>query len=489
MLQRILTKFAAPSGALVLIGVVLASAFGAAALSAGKFHAFDVDFAHHYALVGTLMDFWGVPGDLRNLSEMRIYPRLSHWIAALVGHATGSGLAAMSHVSVASAALLYLGLFALTFRVGIVPAVASAALLLGLVVLRLSVRMMFGFEVVGSFFFAQIVGSALFVWALWGLATAEGKIPSLVLDLLAVAAFALIGFAHLLPALQFAGTYGLVLLYGAVVRPGRATFVRLGLYGALATIVLVLHPTVPVMTRIADHNGGIFFSITMTSVLRLAIPSVAAAIAAALLVYGHRVGRPEVRWLSAAGLACSALAVSQFAMFHFTGRSSPYAVDKHMYAVFTFGLVNAATLAGLAWSGRQTPMTPLAASALGLAALVTAHLVVSRLSYDARPILQYQAMVRAALPELPRGIRAVVHNRSFVPTLNYLITIGDLRSPRRRIGNDVLEGRPLSKDIDFVFVSMQDPALSGPCAVQPYPMIDYRCLSGLSPTPDTRVER
>lgn len=434
------------------------------------------------------MDFGGVPGDAPNLLEMKIYPRLSHWIAALVGHATGSGLSAMSHVSIASVTLLYLGLFALVLRVGIGPAVACVALLLGLVALRLSGRMLFGYEVVGGFFFAQIVGSALFVWALWGAAAAAGKVSPLVLDLLALSACVVIGFAHLLPALQFAGTYGLVLLYGAAVRPGAANFTRLMIYAALAAIVLALHPTVPVMMRIANHDGGIFFDFKLTPVLRMAIPSCTAAVAAALLVYGRGSGRTQVVWLSAAGLACSALALAQLAMFQLTGRSSPYAVDKHMYAVATFGVVNVAVLVGLVLSKRQALITPVAAVGLGIAAVAVSHLVLSRLAYRAGPILQYQEIVRNAVPRIPKDVRTIVLNTSFPPALNYLITIGDLRTRRGKISYDVLYGRAPSKSVGLVFVAIDDPAASGPCAVQPFPLVDHRCLSQVETKEDSNVE-
>lgn len=475
--------------ALSLVGVAVVSALLATLLSAGKFHAYDADFAHHYALIRTLMDFWGVPSDAPNLLEMRVYPRFSHWIAALVGHVTGSGLSAMSHVSVASTALIYVGLFALVLRSGIGPIVVCVALLVGLVCVRLSGRALFGNEVVGGFFFAQVVGSALFVWALWGAASADGKASPWVLDLLALFAIVVIAFAHLLPALQFAGTYGLVLCYGAAIRPGRSTFARIGIYCALAASILALHPTVPVMMRIANHEGGVFFDFTMIAALRVAIPLCAAAIAAVLLIHEHRSGRTQTIWLSAAGFACSTLALSQFAILHITGRSSPYAVDKHMYAVVSFGVVNAAVLVGLALSKRQAPATPTAIFSVGLAAVAVSHLVLSRLTYRASPILQYQEVVRSAVPQLlPKNIRAIVLNASFPPALNYLITIGDLRTRRGKISYDVLYGRAPSKSVGLVFVAASDPAVSGPCAVQPFPLVDYHCLARLPSAADGNAE-
>jgi hypothetical protein len=473
---------AGPSIFIVVAGVL---ALAAPYLSVGKLHAGEVDVAHHYALVRTLMDFWGVPGVLPNLGEMNFYPRLSHWIAALVGHMTGSGLIAMSAVSVASTALIYFALLSLALQAGVASAVLSAVGLLALAWFEIGPRALFGHDVAANFFFAQNVATAQSLLVLWGLAAFNDRVPKLALDLLAVTAFAVIAFAHLMPALQFAGAYGVVLLVGAATHRTRASVLRIVRYAVLAGMVLAVHPTLPAMAQIADHQGALTFGFLMTDTIRVIIPLLITLISGALLIYGHRVRRTESYWLGSVGVAVGGLALLQLLVFHLVGRGSAYAVDKHFFAVVTFGVVNASMLAGLFISRRQLAMSPLSAATLGLAALAISHAALSSYVLEAREIHRYQKLVRDTMPSLLGKGRVVSNNAAMYPTINYLITIGDLRSPRDSIAYDVLNGQPPSagKGVRLGFVGLQDPALTGRCVLRPYPVLNYRCLAKLNEEP------
>ncbi|MCF5455576.1 hypothetical protein GIV89_28385, partial [Pseudomonas syringae] len=176
------------------------------------------DLAHHYALAYRIAENFNlINSNDPTLGEMNYYPRLGHIAAAIVGwpmHSTFLGLQIVSLLSLAAiwGAFIYM-LNTLPRRVATASTVTLALLL---VVNKYAFHFdVHGGEIVGNYFYSQLVGQAV---AILGMAVAvflevrRGRVTAYVF---LIAVIAINTGVHLLPTLELLGLLGGLILFNA----------------------------------------------------------------------------------------------------------------------------------------------------------------------------------------------------------------------------------------------------------------------------------
>jgi hypothetical protein len=318
---------------------------------ADKVWSASVDLAHHYALVARLMEHGHAAFAFDpSLGEMNSYPRLSHQLAAAAGRITGSPLAGMQTVAVASLMLLWAAfaslLGSLPQRMALAAAFAWTALLaINHYLLHMPLH---GDELIGNFFYAQLAGQAL---CLCGVLFAfhlerRGAPFWLRCALLAPGAWLLTG-VHLLPALVLLLTGGLALATELLAlwraKRGRlAAATAVAAVTCLAAVAAVLsHPAFRAMSEISTQNGGMVLPYLDNTKTLLCFSAAMAAVSAAQMVFWARRRHDErlmaVKYIGAYGLAVSGLCLLQGVALVF-GFGSEYAMRKYAFALDTAAL-------------------------------------------------------------------------------------------------------------------------------------------------------
>ncbi|AKU13722.1 hypothetical protein AzCIB_3829 [Azoarcus sp. CIB] len=308
----------------------------------------SVDFAHHYALVARLSEFWAMPlGVDPSLGEMNQYPRYAHVAAAIVGILVNSPLLGMHLVGVIAFVLLWYFISAILLRQDDVDLPAS--LIFAVAMLAIAGRMgleIHGYEIVENYFFSQVVGQAVVFLALVVHAWGNDKYGSPLAGYVVLAIFGVLSAGiHLLPAMEL---LGILVIYFVtdlfIIKPARRA---IPLFGVLILIAagtaLIMHPSFAAMKVIAAHNGGMHLKFTPTLNSMTALCVVVIALSVIGLVMSLRDAArtrayPAIRIVSAYGLVVAGLFLLQRVSFFF-GQGSEYACKK-----YGFGLNTAAVL-------------------------------------------------------------------------------------------------------------------------------------------------
>lgn len=425
----------------------------------------SVDLSHHYALVFRLFDEWSLsdPND-PSLWEMSIYPNLSHKLAAAIGWIVGSPLLGLQVVTWLSLALVW---FACVWLLRTLPSRAAtiglAAFVLLLAVNRFVLHLpVHGAEIVQNFFFAQLVVQAAVLLAVAGAARMETRGAPIQARLLLLAAAVVCPAIHLLGALELLAVFALVLLTGFLAseyqEPHRRSRIALAAIALLAAAAAVVaNPYFAAMRQISTNNGGgslgPALSALSTSVVKTVLVLAVAALVVAFLLLRAWMQRgcsrehAVARYLFAYGAGLAGLALLQAAVLPF-GAGSPYAVQKYAYGLITFLVLGLAALAGLQaerhsatdWrvpAGRW----PTIASVAGLAAFCASLLLVEATKLlDVSDLVGLEQRIRVlrdtVLPvPTPERSNAVLLGRRIPQSVEYMFTIGILKTPRAKLGD------------------------------------------------------
>ncbi len=437
----------------------------------------SIDLAHHYALTARLSHGINLPiKDDPSLGEMNIYPRYSHRLAAIAGNLAGSPLAGMQVVAILALAAAWsgLGLVLLSFP-GRAKWLVLGTLALLLLVNRAFVHLeLFGDEIVGSYFFAQVVSQGILL-----------SLIALVFWLERLGAASLIrylvlGFSvpileqfHLLPALEGLTLLGLLLafdlLHGSM-RSQRRTTV-LGAVITLASASLtVFSSTFRNMMSIAENNGVLILRYT-TSLTALVIEALVVSTLSMVLTWQFarwRVRAAEdkliaLKYIGILGLAIAVPCLLQAMLFRL-GYGSGYACKKYAFGLNTLLVIDLALLLVLALPvgqkalrGRENEATgslsrafqPLLPGLFVLLAVLTVLpspssevISVAKVVAAEKTIAAYEAANPPANPaKYDYAIDLFPNLRNF----DYLISIGTLKAPRVDNADDMLNGHPPSK--------------------------------------------
>jgi hypothetical protein len=452
-----------------------------------SFHSLSADFPQHFGLVYALMKT-GV-ADPQWIGVMAGYPRLAHWMAAGLGYLTGSGIVAMWLLSIVSIYACYFSLGRIATS-GVHPAgsLFFAALVLALV----SSRAIIGFEIIGNFFYPQLIGTAIYCVTLLVL-IAIGHWNALVRVLLVLGLFAFTLEVHTVPALHMAGAFGLLLVLELTLefirskRVGMTSIMAIVLFAVGALLVLWFDPSLRAAIVIAQHDGTLIFGLSAGFLTGMAV--VAGGIAARILWTKLRSDQSVTTAdlvTFAALWAAIGLVLAQYAAITLFGNGSPYIVKKHLFIVLTLGIVSLARSAGyMLPNPKLRPSLPIL-TALVAAAVCTIILRGPAISlYPMVHDLAY-AERAASFPEFKPG-NTLVAAESLHPVVRYLISItafkAKLDDPKSLSLID--ESSTAEQDTDFVMLD-RSPALVATCkerhAETPrFVIVPASCLGQLSP--------
>lgn len=298
------------------------------------------DLIQHYRLINELMSRGTIaPDAYSRIGLMALYPFIAHWMAALIGWIGGSALVGITLICIVSAFVAYCIILLLLSE----SPVALIIFLIGFALMRKTASLI-GWEIVGNFFYPQLVGDTLYLFALLCL-TKEKHLACQAMTFIFLGALAM--WLQPLNAVHIMAT-GCVLVALQGIRrwhergkfPTEYALAGLCVFVAAAAVTL-RHPVFEVMRKIASNNGdlGFGFQHIMVVVWIFFIVSICNA-----WRYSFRGAQSADLVLCAAGIASCLLAIMQFTLWKLHGDGSLYAVKKHMFIVVTIGLMNVSTL-------------------------------------------------------------------------------------------------------------------------------------------------
>ena len=293
------------------------------------------DLAQHYLLVDEIMKHAGVrPGDIGSMAS---YPAGSHWIAAVIGWICGSGLVAITIVTIAS---IYLSYLLIAHLIGASESM-NVALFSGAFLALNFTHALLGWEVVSNYFYAQLVGDVVYFGMLFWISRNQEDWTQ-VFALLMVSWFTM--WIHSLVAVHILAAGCVLMAFQLLDRWGNKSVH--GMAAGLPLVALVIgsivialtNPAFKAMRDISANDGYLAFG--YGNIMLVALLCGALGV---WNLYRRWRGRAEYvdAVLGAAVVAAVCLASMQFAALRLHGDGSAYAVKKHMFIIVTLGLMNA----------------------------------------------------------------------------------------------------------------------------------------------------
>ncbi len=445
----------------------------------------SVDLGLHYAVTARIMEYGHVPTIADpSLGSMNGYPSLSHTLAALSGQMLGSTIAGLQLTALialaalwASIALMLLSLPGQQLRIAFGAEIAILLLNKFLIHLEL-----FGNELLWNFFFPQLVSQAagLLVITLVLYMERRQVAPEVRYAVLG-ASVPILAQLHPLPALE---VWGLLVLQLALdflrSRDGdRRASLIVGLGAVAASLLLtVLNPSFITVARVSENNGALNLRYTPNPISLVIESGIVIAGSAMLLLWWMKLGTSEgqrsslmLKYSGLLGLTIAGLCLLQVILLTF-GVGSVYAVKKYAYGLNTLLVIDLPLL--LVMLRIRPSAQPENAPEGGLASgfryafpglFVLASLFTIMPPTSTRvatidgviPVERFATKYRAANPGsqagqydyaagLPGGNGAV----------DFMITIGVLKTPQGRNVDDFLQGRLPSRprQVGRVFTSV-----------------------------------
>jgi hypothetical protein len=319
----------------------------------------------------------------------------------------------------------------------------------------------YGFEIIGNFFFAEAVGQAVVWWLVWFTVHRRltGHSPISTAVPIAVVAVALT-FVHVLPAVELLVLVGCLCATELLerrrsgLRTWRSYAPPIALVAA-ATVAFVLTPGFRAMRAIAANNGSLDVPYLSGLAGYIAVAVAVAVVSAVLLaVSGSRRDETEtaavLQGLGFIGIATAAPCLVQ-ALALTAGQGSQYAVKKYVFGLLTILVVDAC-VAVAAFVPRTAIGAPRSRPAVRFAATVTLA-VVAILSVFSRAEFTYSM---AVVTTLERHVFAVADAASLrthkdahavgLPNsdrvLDYMFSRAVFAEPQDHAALAILQGRP-----------------------------------------------
>lgn len=468
------------SGAIKL-GLLLVATLFLLCSNADALWGSSVDVAHHYALVARIAEFWQLPPGMDpSLGEMNFYPRTSHILAAILGALFHSPLIGMQLLTLLSVIALWAGVIAILLSLPRTSAWTGAAILAAVLILnrRFLHLEVHGLEVVGNFFFSQLVAQGfLFGALLLALLMERQKLKPILRHAFLIGAVYLLAGMHLLPASQLvcflAALIGLEFLIHCKHASGglsglvSAANLRTATIGAAlmlaAALVLYFHPSFSAMKEISKNNGGLsikhFSTMGAIFIYCLVILATSGLMLLQWIKLDHWAANRKflaLKYLALYGLAAAGLCLTQLLALKM-GQGSEYAVKKHMFALNSIFLIQLSLLPLAALHARKVH-----APAAGPDGVFHTYLLLPLLtmtaffcvapagkSLDTSDVvtLEHQLTLRRdmLLSQVPGKHVYVLDFPGMPPVISYMMTIGVFKTPRTENGMDVLRGQPLTE--------------------------------------------
>ena len=460
--ERLRERVASPTAAMALALVsVVAGLVAIGARTLATFTGGGADMAHHYTLVYWFTHHWTPPtADNSDLASMTDYPPAAHILAAQVGRLVDSPFRGMQLVAIAAVVSIWCAVASLLALLPNPRRWVALAALAGVLLSSTSAGPLeiqpHGFEIIGNFFFAQLVGQALVWWAVWFSVRRQMAERSWISTALPIAVAAVLSTTvHVLPAVELLVVVGCLAAAELLNRwrmgevTVRSAALPIGL-PAVTAVAVVLSPGFRAMRVLSENDGSLDVPYLGGVASYVGVALVVTVVSLAFLLGPAVRGEPAtaavVRGLGFVGLAVAVPCLLQAALLA-GGEGSPYAVKKYIFGLQTVLLVDACVAAAmLVPGGARTgaagrPAWGVAATA---ALAVTATLIVFSYKGSGYPISRITTLERqvvaAASPEREgaSGNKYAVALPGSDPVIDYMFSISVLAAPLNRAINELL---------------------------------------------------
>ena len=351
-------------------------------------YSISIDMGAHYALVQEIMSHWGRRAiALPNLGPMSVYPPLAHWIAALIGYITDSGLIGMWVASLVALYTFYYFCFRLVYKASFVV----LPIFLAFLMLFRNSRSLVGNEIITNFFYPQLIATAMYAWGIYLIALK--KVTVLGITLILLISFTIL-FIHALPAVHLIGTFVFFIFMKLYIShqetkniDSRLVYVMCG-FIVFSGLMLLLHPGFRAMRAFSQNDGWLEFSYPAKMIpwviLALTITSVTS------FIVSHKCRTDALLVLCAAGLSAALLTFLQYLAWKFVGLGSLYAVKKHMFIALVLLL---ATLSNCIFRGKRPVNRYIEKESIQIL-LCSIGSVLIMITFFSRPAVQVEPIVK-----------------------------------------------------------------------------------------------
>ncbi|MBV2133624.1 hypothetical protein KRX52_12555 [Pseudomonas sp. MAP12] len=296
------------------------------------------DLVQHFLLVDELTKHAGVRAEtLERIGPMAVYPPVAHWMATIIGWIGGSELVGITIVTIVSVYLCYVLIICL---VGASSPVRALLLALAFLLL-MPTHSLIGWEVVGNFFYPQIVADVVYfgtlLWVSKNRENWQQTIAFLLVGQVAMWIQPLVA-THLLAAGCALTAFQLWNRWNEKAFPRMRHAANLVALVVGSAVIVFTNPAFKVMRSISAIDGHLVFGYSWVLLVAL----ICGAVGAWNL---RRYWRGKAEYVDAilgsAVVVAVGLVVLQFALLKLHGDGSPYAIKKHMFIVLTLGMMNA----------------------------------------------------------------------------------------------------------------------------------------------------
>ncbi|RMR20271.1 hypothetical protein ALP90_02281 [Pseudomonas amygdali pv. ulmi] len=421
----------------------------------------SVDLAHHYALAYRIAENFNlVNSNDPTLGEMNYYPRLSHIVAAIVGWPMHSTFLGLHIVSLLSLAAIW-GAFIYMFNT--LPRRVATASTLTLVLLLVVNRYAFHFdvhggEIVGNYFYSQLVGQAVAILSMAVAVFLEVRRGRSAAYIFLIGVIAINTGVHLLPTLELLGLLGGLVLFNAYSdfldkKLSVPAVIASLLIPVVALVGVVLNPAFSSMRKISENDGTLsFLNITYpTGIATLCVLGVILSLVLLTLHIKNKpmLGYPAVKYLALYGGAVSCLCLLQMVLVKYR-MGSDYAVKKYVYGIVTHLFVSLALLISFAFCRKasgDSDTTNNYSLAYALFVAVSFYVVFNASlltleAYDLSDLVQLEKKLDALALQLPAAENGendvVIGLEGISPIFDYLFSISIFKTQRELAISDVL---------------------------------------------------
>ncbi len=310
----------------------------------------SVDLAHHYALTYRIYEQWVLTSssDL-TLGEMNFYPRGSHILAAIIGTFLNSTFLGIQTVALLSFSFLWL--FAILILKKLPDQSSKSSILMFTFILLINFLTfkyeLHGNEIIGNFFYAQLVGHMILYGSILAAINIEKKYNFLYSAGLLAILMTLNLEVHLIPAIEMLGLIIIILLAHIYIlkrnKKLKFSILSAGLLLIILSIAVVFfHPSFTTMREISSNNGA--FEINNISYPSGLVLLALATITTSLILFNHWLKNFDkadflpVKYLSIYGFIVAAICIIQYYLTFF-GYGSDYAVKKYLYSITSIFLI------------------------------------------------------------------------------------------------------------------------------------------------------
>jgi hypothetical protein len=464
----------------------------------------SVDFAHHYALIYRLEQVgYFTPLNDPSLWEMNFYPRGSHVVASALGIILGSPLLGLQGLALISVFAQWIFIFFILREFGGPENPFPQYIFLGLITIN---SLLFDFElvgreIVGDFFFAQLVSQTLMFGGIWFALRirVHSSIRWAHLSLALLAVFLL--YVHPLPALILIGMLCIdvffTVLKSAALRTAKPLDLPVIFSLGVTLCILALNPQFQAMRGISENDGYLEIE-NLAYPFDFFILVALVALCSGLLIASSWSTRSvhsriDPRYfLALLGLSTSFLLVFQFFLVDF-GEGSSYAVKKYGFILMTILFIQIAVilanlisakstsfraLVGLGSSKWLSPLYGIFVALLVLLPLGGGLLSTTKLVELERSI---ESVMESSTSISSFSTKGVVYLESESGLLNYMYSIAITQTPREHL-HDLLFSNTLSRVMDFAFVVTLDKqyAVHPECVISKLEFltsVDSNCLA------------